>query len=296
MGHILDFYMEHHVKERVLDKDRVLYANAPILAFFGDRIVADLDDPLFIEYAQGRRAGTIGATGRPVMDGTIRRELEHLRAALIYAGRNPKRTGVKRAEIPAIVMPEKPEPRSLVLTQAQLDRLMAAAMGPENEPLTRAYRFIAIARYTAARRESILSLTWDRVDLKKRLIDFREPGRRQTAKRRVAIPIDPHLLPILIRAKRERDAQDPKPDFVLDTPGAVKRTFATAVRNAKLPGTTPHTLRHSWATDASERGVPVARIALFMGDSVDTVERNYIHRSVGYLTDVLPDRGSVSPA
>jgi len=47
----------------------------------------------------------------------------------------------------------------------------------------------ALAFTTGARKGSILSLTWDRVNFQTGMIDFHEPGRRLTRKRRSIVPI-----------------------------------------------------------------------------------------------------------
>ena len=51
-------------------------------------------------------------------------------------------------------------------------------------------RFVAIGLNTGARKEAIEELVWDRIDMKARRIDFRDPGSGSvTNKRRVLVPI-----------------------------------------------------------------------------------------------------------
>jgi integrase len=61
--------------------------------------------------------------------------------------------------------------------------------------------FIIIALRTGARSGAILALTWERVDLDNRMIDFREPGKVRTRKRRVPVRINDTLLEAVIEAK-----------------------------------------------------------------------------------------------
>lgn len=42
-----------------------------------------------------------------------------------------------------------------------------------------------------------------------------------------------------------------------------------------------HTMRHSYGSHHVRRGVPLARVALWMGDRVRTVESNYLHEDAG---------------
>jgi integrase len=50
------------------------------------------------------------------------------------------------------------------------------------------YLFLLIALNTAARKHAILSLRWERIDMTARRIDFRDPDRPVTKKRRVMVP------------------------------------------------------------------------------------------------------------
>lgn len=46
-----------------------------------------------------------------------------------------------------------------------------------------------------------------------------------------------------------------------------------------------HTMRHSYGSHHVRRGVPLARVALWMGDRVRTVESNYMHEDVADVED-----------
>lgn len=276
---LMAFYDTNHAAERVMDLERIKYASIPLLAWFGPLTVHEIDDAVLVRYAESRRKGE---TGRAVQGSTIRRELQHLRAVLNYAARNTKRTGVGAGDVPHIAMPGKAEPRSLVLTECELWRLMDAAMPPRpwtpETRLSRAFLFVALARWTAARKEAIERLTWSRVDFDRRQIDYREPGRQITDKRRVPVPMDSRLYEILRVAHAQRtDA------FVIPGGGNIRKPFATAAARAGLPHAMPHALRHTWATAKIKAGTPPALVAKMMGDSLDTVMRNYVH----LLTDDL---------
>jgi integrase len=284
---LVEFYMEHHVAERVVAKDRAEFCAVPIRAFFGDLHVGDIDDAHVIEYSARRRSGKLGRT---VGDSTIRRELGFLGAVLRYAIKNRKRTGVSHDDMPNIERPEAAPARELVLSDAQLDALLAAAQPKAERRLSRAYRFIALARWTAARKASIETLAWSQVDLDLGLIDFRKEGEKETNKRRVAVPIDEPLMAVLRRAHAER-RPDPKTGklnpWVLDNPGAIRKTFDHAAELAGLPAVTPHTLRHTWATKADRAGVDLRQIAAMLGDTEETVKRVYIHRAAENIRDAF---------
>ena len=43
----------------------------------------------------------------------------------------------------------------------------------------------------------------------------------------------------------------------------------------------------SWATYRVKKGIPVDKVAKFMGDTVKTVRENYEHLLPDYLTDIF---------
>jgi integrase len=59
------------------------------------------------------------------------------------------------------------------------------------------------------------------------------------------------------------------------TPHRVTRYWQ--VLNAAVPGTSPHRLRHSYATHLLEAGTPIHHVAELLGDTVATVEGTYSH-------------------
>jgi integrase len=278
----LTLYESQHVASpRVVDKQRCLDAGKPLRrhALAGLEPSAITDRHL-LAY-EGARAS--GALGRRVCPGTIRRELQHLSAALHYAKRQRALAAV---DLPVITLPAQAPARDYVLTVAQLDALQAAAQPPGEARLTRVARFVALARYTAARRDAILGLTWDRVDLTGGTIDFRDRALAVTKKRRVHLPIAAALWPVLAQAKRERISY-----FVLDNPGSIRTAWETAARRAGVPDAGPHTLRHTWATHRAREGVSLWEIAGVLGDTVETVTKNYAHHSPDYLRGAVNSGG-----
>lgn len=276
-----DLYDKTHIEPNVVQKDREReHLKAP-RKFFGDMRVIDITQEHNVEFCNQRRSGKLSNRKKDgVSDGTIRRELGAMIAAFNHCAKKLKR--LKLDDVPSLTLPPKPAPRDYWLTYAELDRLMQAAQHPNANRLSRGYRFIAIARYAAARKQAIEKLTWFQVDLDHRLIDFRTPGERRTNKRKVAVPICDELYEILKRAHAEKTSE-----YVLDHPGAIRKTFETAAAKAGLPDATPHVLRHSWATNKAREGYSMWEIAGVLGDSVETVTRNYLHHAPDHLRDVV---------
>lgn len=226
--------------------------------------------------AEGHMVGPKTARRKkPIRDGTIIRELVTLRAALKWALSEKWISAV-----PFVETPRQPPPRDRWLTPEEADRLLAAALAPHVKV------FLAICLYTAARSAAVRDLTWDQVNLKGRLVDLGEvPG----GKGRAIVPIGGKLLPILIEARAAATCAyviDPprKPKAAIKPVGSVKTGTRAAARRAKLPGVTPHVLRHTAATWMVMRGVPIEEVARLLGHRDSrTTERIYAKHSPEYL-------------
>lgn len=215
-----------------------------------------------------------------VSHSTIRVELCALRTALLYAEKHGQLDGV---QVPQIPLPEAAPPRDRWLTLDEINILQAAAEQLRNgDRLSRAERFIWIALEAPARKMTIEKLEWDRVDLKNRVIDFRQPFKRQTKKRQVVCPISDRLLPVLERAYEERTGI-----WVLDNSGNIRKAFEKTVAQSGLKDVTPHVLRHTAATHMARAGVPLWTIAGVLGNSLAMVERTYAHHDPAHLRAAL---------
>lgn len=238
---------------------RLQHAAKPVRRLLGRLKVAELTPAVARRYARARRAEGIG-------DGTIGRELAALRAALRLA----KGEGRIR-DVPMLPLPERPPPRDRWLQRADAERLLAAAA------LAHIRLFILLALHTAARCGAILGLRWRQVDLDALLIDFRAPGRKATAKGRAVVPINGTLRTALLTARetilalcltkgRSANINDAPVIAWRGRPlRCVARGVAAACRRAAIEGVTPHIFRHTAATWMAQAGVPIERIAQYLG-------------------------------
>lgn len=211
-------------------------------------------------------------TTRGVSDSTLRRELGVLVSLLNHA---VKHDSIDKA--PAIDLPAESEPRRIYLKSQEEKEFHRIAMDYSNSMprLSRISRFVAIGLCTGQRAEAILNLTWDRVDLVGRWVDFRMPGRQQSKKRQSKLPISDRLLPILKRAWDERTNEK----FVLDSAKDIshewKKLIATPAM-APYRHITPHAMRRTFVTLSIHAGVPIQDVAALIGDSVEIILRNYL--------------------
>jgi integrase len=255
--------------------------------------------------ARGELARSEGAPIRYGNGPTARRELGVLIAALKHCAtvKDPA-TGKKRLsldEVPKIPRPRDGQERDRWLTYEEEQKLRAVApacpainsMG-KPQRLSRIHRFITLALEDGARKEAIERLTWPQVDFEndrvvppgvtKGTVDYRNPNEPESNKRRAKVRMTSTSRAMLERAFKERRSDI---GFVLDEPGNIRGAFESAVRRSGLQDVSPHTLRHTWATRASQNGVSMEEIAVQLADSPQTVERTYLHHSPDHLKNAV---------
>jgi integrase len=283
-------YGDQHAPE-TSDPQRIGYAIAALLPFWGDRPVADVSKSTCREYGKSRNRAPA----------TVRRELGTLNAALRYAVDESL-----IASAPAVLLPAKPEGKDRWLTRPEAARLLNAARNGRSDVRLYLPLFILLGLYTGARKEAILTLRWPQVDLKAGRINFGKAvtddggirSRKATNKRRAHIPIPNRLLTFLRLAYRRRDSDigfvvHDKGQPIKDIGGGwadiedrqPQGSFGRACKRADLPGVTPHTLRHTCGTWMAQGGVDLFKIGGWLGHSDDRTTRLYAHHHPSYQQD-----------
>lgn len=263
VGELLDHYLKDR-KGNVSSYDTLKFSVAKLKPYFGAAQPRHLTQTMGNGYIkQKRKAGQ--------SDGTTRRELGVLRAALAYGVRNKWFT-----HAPHIPLPPMPQPRERWLTKEEAAKLLAACKSPHIKT------YMALGLYTGARRGAILDLTWDRVDLVNGHISFKMPGRPTSNKRRGIVPINATLKAVLEEAAILRTCE-----YVVEFRGGqvadVKHAFRDAAKAAGLEGVTPHVLRHTCATWLIQASVSFSETADFLCDSEAMIRKVYRHHSPEWL-------------
>lgn len=228
---------------------------------FGLMTVDEITIPICRQHVKDRRE-------KGISDGTIHTELGHLRTVLKWAETHRL---IDRA--PSIERPAKPEPKSDYLTRAQVSRLIEHAKVPHIKLAIR------VLIGTGARVTAALELTWDRVDMHKKLIHLRNPFDKTRRKGRATVPINDSLFAALQEAK----AGSLSP-FVIEYAGvpvkSIKRGIKAAAASAKVGNVSPHVFRHSAAVWMAEAGVSMKEISDYLGHGDSRItERVYARHS-----------------
>lgn len=218
------------------------------------------------------RAHTAARRGAGIKDGTIHTELGHLRMVLLWAQKQRL-----IAHAPDIERPSKPEPKDAHLTRDEVRGMVDAANA--------AHVALAIRLFigTGARNEAAMQLTWDRVDLERRMIQLRNPFDKARRKGRATVPINDTLHAALVEAKS--GAMTP---YVVEWAGgpvkSIKRGLKACGASVGRPDVSAHMLRHSAAVWMVEDGHSMDEVSQFLGhDDVKTTTRIYARFSPTHL-------------
>lgn len=246
------------------------YTGKAVLGHFGHYRPDQITTTLCRSYSRDRMAAGIS-------QGSVHTELGHLRSAMTFA---------ERARIidaaPHIERPAKPTPKERFLRKDEIQRLIDAADAPH----------IAMAIHllfaTAARVGAILDLTWDRVDLDRGVINLRLADAR-TRKGRAVVPINRGLTAALQTARAAALT-----DHVIEWGGkpvkSIRKGFAAAALRANLRDITLHTIRHSSAVEMVANGIPIEKVAQYLGHSNASITYSTYGR---FAPDHLADAAEV---
>lgn len=285
VAEILDIYAREHATS-VAAPERIGYAMDALLAFWGNLSVGDVKAETCRRYARSRVRlfKDPERKSQPIANGTLRRELNVLQAAINYAHREGY-----IIHAPRVTLPEKPSARDRWLTRDEVARLLWAAYRSRSGK--HLARFILIAIYTGTRKEAILSLGFNPslnggwIDTERGLMHRRGAAERETKKSRRPIPMV-HRLTAHCRRWRRIGA-----NWAVGIDGqrigSIKHAFEWARDKAGLPDVSPHTLKHTAITWGIQRGLTVEDAADYFDTSAETIRSTYYHHSPHYQDRAL---------
>lgn len=270
----LDWYWETHAKTlfRPDNADLAIRRLRPFLGSTPAEACNLAKQQAYVDYRRDRGDG----------EQSIRRDLITLSAALRRAEKHSK---LSRAP-PMLTMPAAPQ-KERWLTRKEVAALFRQMRKPVRGKMhAHVILFTRLALYTGARTAAILDLTWDRVDFEHGRIDFRKPGRKVTKKRRTLSPMTPALRRALAHAKkRARTA------YVIEWGGhRIFRVAKAVIGHAEKAGVrdfSPHVLRHTFASWAVRKGVPIYSVGKALGQTVASTTERYAKLAPDDIAEVM---------
>ena len=188
-------------------------------------------------------------------------------------------------EPPALSRRPMPSGRTRWLTSEEWERLRNA-LGAES-PLLQAAAEFTLA--TGLRENNVLNLTWDQVDLKRRVAWLH--GDQMKAGKPHGVPLNDAACAIL-EARRgiHKRWVFGNPDYPLYK--ASNRAWYNALRAARLTGFRWHDLRHTWASWHVMNGTSLQELQDLGGWKTHQMVRRYAHLSSEHLAEAA---GKVKP-
>ena len=278
MDDVFDAYIKHR-KPLIASPETLDYVFAAPKRIIGHIKAESFTQSNVAEYVKLRMkdpaGGRFAKTQDRVSDATINKELRMVRAALNWSFAEK----LIQSEIKFRIELTNGKVRDKWITKEEANRLMDAS-SPHMA------LFILLALSTAKRREAILSLTWDQVDLSRPGHEIIHFGEDVGNKKRGSTPIsgNKRLINALIKAKETATT-----DFVIEWRGKrmldVKTALAASSRRAGLERVSSHVLKHSAVTWMVQAGVSFERISKFTNTSKEIIQRVYGHHSPEFVAD-----------
>lgn len=264
--------------------ERIGFAIDALLTFWSGLNIADVKGETCRRYSKSRVRSFKDGTTQPIADGTVRRELNVLQAAINYCAKEGYVTATA-----FVTLPEMPPAKDRWLTRDEVARLIwAAYRSPKGKHLA---RFILIAIYTGTRKDAILRLGFMRntaggwIDTEQGMLYRRGTEERQTSKRRPPMKLPRRLAAHLSRWQAAGDIWPV--NYQGQRVGDIKTAFAAATRRAGLDDVTPHSLKHTAITWAMQKGMSVDDAAIYFGTSRETIMRVYWHHSPDFQKNAV---------
>lgn len=252
-------------------KQRDTYSIKNLARHFAGRQVADIKRIDVRRYIAGR-------TADGVQPGTINRELRCFSAAINFVRLEHDRTDLHN---PAqrIGLPE-PESRVRWITHDQARALIDAAGQHARRPHLR--NFVRLALNTGCRRNELLALEWDRVDLDRKILTFEaqhtKGGRRRT------VPLNSAAVSALLDQRAWTTQRCPGSRWVFAVSSTARLTtvqkgFKAACARSGIDDFRVHDMRHTCASWLVIAGVSLYVVKDLLGHSSITVTERYAHLS-----------------
>lgn len=248
--------------------ERILSAIRRLKPFFEGKVVEELRRSDIALYIEKRKADGIS-------NATINRELDVLSAAINHARYKWEWEITNPAERMSL---KEPEGRLRWITRAEADVLIREA---EQEPKSSHLAdFIRLALNTGCRKNELLKLEWDRVDLKENRL-YLEGQHTKNGKRRL-IPLNTEARQALLGRACFRAQYCPASPWVFAHKSGervqyMQNGYESACARAGIKDFRVHDLRHTFASWLVSAGVPLAEVRDLLGHSTIEMTERYAH-------------------
>lgn len=181
-----------------------------------------------------------------------------------------------------VTKPKQPQGRVRFLSDEEREALLREVQASNHPDL---YLAVVLALSTGARQMELMSLRWDQVDLKRKVITLYETKNGEIR----ALPLVHHAYELMQeRAKVRRiDTNLVFPGAKPDKPILLRAPFEKALERAGILNFHWHDLRHSCASYLAMNGASLAEIAEVLGHKTLQMVKRYAHLSHAHTSKVV---------
>jgi integrase len=234
-----------------------------LIEHLGTEIAENLTERDIDKYREARLLEKT-VRGGPPTKCTLDHELELLKRMLNYAARSQL---IRHNPIGHVQLLREPNTRDVVVTQAEFERLYEAAEAPLRPILLVAYE-------TGMRKEEILGLRWERVNLKAK--QFRLLAEDLKEKKSRIVVLGDRLVKVLDELPRSTSGHvfvNPKTNTRWQD---IRRMWDRARKKSGIEKSFYfHDLRRSFITNARRRGIPESVVMMMSGHRTREVFDRY---------------------
>ena len=255
-------------RDEMRSPERVKYVVQRLMPFFTGRAMEGLRRSDISAYIEKRKADGVGPA-------TINRELDLLSAAINYA----RKRWEWDIQNPVSGMSLRlPEGRLRWLSRAEADVLIREA--EKDRKSLHLADFIRLALNTGCRKNEMLKLSWDRIDLKANVLRL-EGVHTKSGKRR-AVPVNEEARRALLNRARFRAEHCPDSLWVFAHKNGkriqfMQNGFQAACGRAGIKDFRVHDMRHTCASWLVQGGVPLLEVSKLLGHSTTEMTERYAH-------------------
>lgn len=280
---------KHRVKESTAANYR-LKADKHILPWFGAKIISSITQQEIYSFMDQKK--NAGLSARYIADIVILMKSIFKYAVRTYHISNP---------MDNITMPKCPKPEIQILDEQQNKQLRDYIMTHENHTSMG----VALTMTTGLRIGELCALTWEDIDLKKRIMLVRKTMQRiqckdENRKTKVIItapksesskreiPIPECLIEMLKKYESKKEAYLLSGTENPVEPRTLQYRFATTLKKVGLPSIHFHALRHGFASRCVKLGFDIKALSELLGHSnVEITLNRYVHSSFEQKRDYM---------
>lgn len=283
--HTLAELIDRYIRDVMPTKPKSAYDQTQQLTWWRDQLgsytLADVTPSLIAEY-RDKLAGGVTVRGTQRSPATVNRYLAALSHAYTIAVTEWE--WLDDSPMRKVRKPTESRGRVRFLTDDERPRLLKACKESSNPYL---YTVVVIALSTGMRKEEIMGLSWDDVDLNKGRAVLHETKNGE----RRAIAMTGHALELLKELGKVRRIDSrlifPSKEIAPQKPMDLRTPWETAVKKADLIDFKFHDLRHSAASYLAMNGASLAEIAEVLGHKTLQMVKRYAHLSEGHTASVV---------